>query len=268
LLGLVQIITFAKTLKSNIMKKIYVLIMLLPLFIKAQTVPTCSLDPTFHKSEGIWPDSAMNFVSGTVGQPYLQNVTVKIPYDTVTSAGTFHYAHVDLQPSSSNWGLPPGLSLTGTPTTFKFPGNDSSCMMIYGTPTTAGSYTLTFVLKVYSTETGNTFALTTYTVGYYHITITAAASISTNTTYGFQVMQNNPNPVVANTAIKFTTPADGKAKIAVYNITGQKMTDKEFTVLRGDNSYDFDATTLENGLYLYSVEFNGQKQIRRMVVAK
>ena len=252
------------------MKKIYVLLMLLPLFsLKAQTVPTCSIDPTFH-SEGIWPDSALNFVSGTVGHPYLQNVTVKIPYDTVTSSGTFHYSHVDLQASSSNWGLPPGLSLTGTPTTFKFPGNDSSCMMIYGTPTTAGLYPLTFVLKVYSTETGNSFALTTETIGYYHITINASAGIEKNSANSaFQVMQNNPNPVVNNsTAVKFTTPADGKAKMSVYNITGQKIADKEIVAQRGDNNYDFDATTLENGLYLYSVEFNGQKQIRRMVVAK
>lgn len=66
--------------------------------------------------------------------PYLQNVTVNIPNDTVTSLGTFHYSHVDLQASATNYGLPGGLSLTGTPSTLKFPGNASSCMLIYGTP--------------------------------------------------------------------------------------------------------------------------------------
>ena len=159
------------------MKKIYLLLLLLPFFnLKAQ-VPTCTLDPVFINSgkEGIWPDSATNFVNGMVGQAYLQNVTVVIPYDTVTSLGTFHYSHVDLQASSNTYGLPPGLNLTGTPSSLKFPGNDSSCMAIYGTPTTAGTYSLSFVLKVYTTETGNSFALTTYTVGYYRITIAAAA---------------------------------------------------------------------------------------------
>jgi hypothetical protein len=253
------------------MKKIYLLLFLLPLFnLKAQTVPTCSLDPAFIASgkEGIWPDSATNFMSGTVGQAYLQNVTIVIPYDTVTSFGTFHYSHVDLQSSTNNYGLPPGLSLTGTPSTFKFPGNSASCMDIYGTPTTAGTYSLTFVLKVYSTELGNSVALTTYTVGYYKIDITAASGISISKNYDFNVIQNSPNPVINNTTIKFTAPIDGKAKMSMFNIAGQKIIEKEFGAQRGDNSYEFDATSLESGIYIYALELNGQKQIRRIVVAK
>lgn len=233
-------------------------------------VPTCSIDPVFVASgtHGISPDSAVNFVSGTVAQPYAQNATIVIPLDTVTSSFTCHYAHINLT-NASTVGLPPGLSLTGTPSTYIFPGSSNSCMEIYGTPTTPGTYTLTFVLSVYCTELPGV-ALTTYTLSYYHIKINAAAGIeSIANNYGFQVMQNNPNPVVgSNTTVRFTTPADGKAKMSVYNITGQKIADKEFSAQRGDNSYDFDATTLENGIYLYSIEYNGQKQVRRMVVAK
>lgn len=256
--------------KLKHMKKIYLLLLLLPLFsLKAQT-PTCTVDASFT-SEGISPDSAVNFVSGTIGMPYLQNVTVNIPNDTVTSLGTFHYSHVDLQASATNYGLPGGLSLTGTPSTLKFPGNASSCMLIYGTPSatvTPGTYPLTFVLKVYSVETGNFAALTTYTVGYYKITINAPAGIESNKNYGFNVMQNSPNPVANNTTIKFTSATDGKAKMSVYNIAGQKIAEKEFTAQHGENSYDFDATALESGIYVYAIELNGQKQIRRMVVAK
>src|ERR1700740_3673220 len=122
------------------MKKIYVLaLIVLPLLsIKAQSVPTCSIDPSFH-SEGIWPDSAMNFVSGTVGIPYAQNVTVSIPLDTTASGFTCTYNYIQLNSTSNNYNLPPGLSLTGTPSSFKFPGNAKSCMEIYGTPTTAGT---------------------------------------------------------------------------------------------------------------------------------
>ncbi|MHB8260405.1 MAG: T9SS type A sorting domain-containing protein [Bacteroidia bacterium] len=232
-------------------------------------VPTCSIDPVFVASgaHGIWPDSTVNFVSGTVGQPYTQNATIVIPLDTVTSVLTCTYTSIDLQPTTNNYNLPPGLSLTGTPSNFVFPGNANSCMEIYGTPTTVGTYSLTFVLKVYCAIYG---AVTTYTVSYYHIKINAAAGIESNpNSYNFQVMQNNPNPVVgSNTAVKFTTPTDGKAKMSVYNVTGQKIAEKEFSAQRGDNSYDFDATTLENGIYLYSIEYNGQKQVRRMVVAK
>lgn len=253
------------------MRKIYLFLFLLPLFnLKAQTVPTCSLDPTFLSSgaEGIWPDSAVNFISGTVGQAYAQNVTIVIPKDTVVSGTTYTYSTVNLQSSSTNYGLPPGLSLTGTPSNYKFPGNTASCMEIYGTPTTAGTYTLNFVLKVYTVNLGSLIPVTTYTVGYYIIKINAAMGIATNNNYEFNAMQNNPNPVINNTTIKFTSTTDGKAKLSVYNVTGQKMIDKDFSVQRGDNNYELDASTIENGIYLYAIEFNGQKQVRRMVVAK
>jgi hypothetical protein len=250
------------------MKKVYLLLLLLPLFsLKAQTVPTCSIDPTFT-AEGIWPDSAVNFMSGTVGVAYAQNATIRIPKDTMVSGTTFTYSTVDLQTSSNNYGLPPGLSLTGTPSNYKFPGNASSCMEIYGTPTTPGTYNLTFVLKVYTVNLGPSIPVTTYTVGYYKITINAASGIESNKNYELNVMQNSPNPVINNTAIKFTAATEGKAKMSVYNIAGQKLAEKEFTAQHGDNSYDFDATALESGIYIYAIELNGQKQVRRMVVAK
>ena len=249
------------------MKKVYLLLLLLSLFSLKAQVPTCSVDPSFT-AEGIWPDSATNFMSGTVGVAYAQNVTIRIPKDTVVSGTTYTYSTVNLQTSSNNYGLPPGLSLTGTPSNYKFPGNAASCMEIYGTPTTVGTYSLTFVLKVYTVNFGSSIPITTYTVGYYKIKINAPAGIESNKDYGLNVMQNNPNPVVNNTAIKFTSVSDGKAKMSVYNIAGQKIAEKEFMAQHGDNSYDFDATTLDSGIYIYAIELNGQKQIRRMVVAK
>jgi len=251
------------------MKKIYLLLLLLPFFeIKAQ-VPTCSIDPVFVASgrKGVWPDSATNFVSGTVGTPYSQNITIAVPYDTVTSFGTYHFNHIDLT-NASTCGLPPGLSLTGTPSTYKFPGNANSCMVIYGTPTTAGPYSLTFKLSIYLTETGNLVPYTTQTLTYYKINILPAAGIATNGNYSFQVMQNMPNPVHDNANIKFTSSTEGKAKFAVYDVTGQKITEKEISAQRGDNNFDFDATQLESGIYLYTVEMNQQKQCRRMVIAR
>ncbi|HWY38265.1 MAG TPA: T9SS type A sorting domain-containing protein [Bacteroidia bacterium] len=253
------------------MKKIYLLLFLLPFIEMNAQVPSCGYDHTFIASgkKGIWPDSAINFVSGTVGVPYSQNVTIVIPYDTVTSLGTYHYSHVNLKTnitSPANYGLPPGLSLAGTPSTFIFPGNDSSCIIIYGTPTTPGLYHLTFKLDVYFTEFGNSFPYTTQTLTYYKININPAVGIATNSSYGFQVMQNMPNPVHDNTSIKFTSGVEGKAKFAIYNLAGQKIAEKEVTAQRGENSFDFDSTPLESGMYLYSLEMNHQKQCRRMVI--
>ncbi len=256
------------------MKKIYLLLVLALSFsnIKAQ----CTYDHNFimtHRG-GVWPDSATNFVSGTVGTPYTQNVTVKVPYDTMATifsqTSTFHFSHIDLQTNISNpvnYGLPPGLTLVGNPSNFKFPGNDTSCMIISGTPTTVGSYSLSFTLKAYMTEFPG-IAVSTQVIKYYVINIAPAAGIASNANISFAVMQNSPNPVKDNTSIKFTSAGDGKARLNVFNIAGQKVADKEISTVRGDNSFDFDASQLENGVYLYTVEMNQQKQCRRMVVAR
>lgn len=258
------------------MKKIYLLLFLLP-FLAIETkaqVPTCTFDYTWLAlgKAGIWPDSATNFVSGTVGVPYTQNITIVVPKDTNAtifgSTQNFTFKEIDLQTtitSPANYGLPPGLSITGTPSTYKFPGNDTSCMVIYGTPTTAGLYNLSFTLKAYVTAFPG-IAVSTQTITYYKIDI-GAVGIATNNTIGFQVQQNMPNPVNGSARVLFTSANEGKAKFAVYNLTGVKVMERDINAQRGDNNIDFETSQLESGLYLYTVEMNHQKQCRRMVVS-
>ena len=94
-----------------------------------------------------------------MGQPYIQNLTVKVPKDTTASGLTFCFNRFEITTPTgiTNYNLPPGLNLgsstaalaNGTVNaapSLKFPGNANNCASIYGTPTTAGSYTLS--LKV------------------------------------------------------------------------------------------------------------------------
>src|ERR1700740_1310495 len=113
------------------MKKLYFLFSIVLLSLSfVSKAQSCSYDYAWLAlgKDGVYPDSATNFISGNVGSPYVQNITVKVPYDTtVPVLGTVQFAHVDLQSSASNWGLPPGLTLSGTPSNLHFPGNDTSC---------------------------------------------------------------------------------------------------------------------------------------------
>lgn len=99
------------------MKKIYLsfLFSALVTFLNAQSVPTCSLDPIFVASPkvGVWPDSATNFISGVVGQPYVQNITVKVPKDTISAGFRFCFNKFTLYTPSgiTNYNLPPGLQI-------------------------------------------------------------------------------------------------------------------------------------------------------------
>src|SRR5688572_13999360 len=97
------------------MKKIYLVLISIVFLqsIKAQ-VPTCSLNPTFiaGPKNGVFPDSATNLVGGTVGQFYEQNLTVKVPLDTVQPPFKFCFNRVVLlTPTTAvNYNLPPGLN--------------------------------------------------------------------------------------------------------------------------------------------------------------
>ena len=136
--------------------------------ILAQNVPTCSLDPVFTGSNkyGIWPDSATNFNSGFVNNSYLQNITVKVPKDTLQSILKLCFTRFVVSTPSNvvNYGLPPGLNfasstsvvvngtVNGAPS-LRFPGNANNCASVYGTPTVTGTYTLQIQIQAYATTT-------------------------------------------------------------------------------------------------------------------
>ena len=171
--------------------------------INAQTVPTCSLDPVFIASPkvGVWPDSLTNFISGTVGQAYVQNISVKVPKDTAIGGGfylCFNRFELKTPTGITNYNLPPGLNfgsstsavnngtVNGAPA-FLFPGNANNCASIYGTPTAAGTYSLFLEVTAFangpsmscpgSPNVSGGSAISTQTLTYYHITIAPPAGV-------------------------------------------------------------------------------------------
>ena len=173
------------------MKKIYLTLFAITATVSsllAQTVPTCSLNPTFISSNkmGIWPDSATNFISGTVGVSYVQNITVKVPKDTITSGVRFCFNRFELSnpTAGTNYGLPPGLNfgsstaalangtINASPSLI-FPGNANNCGSIYGTPTTAGTYTLHLKIQPFTNAIVNQQTIKT-TLGENKVTFNAS----------------------------------------------------------------------------------------------
>jgi hypothetical protein len=257
------------------MKKIYFLFIFvfsLQLSSSFAQAPQCQFDYAWLAlgKNGVFPDSATNFVSGIVGQPYIQNVTIKVPYDTTDATlGTVHFAHIDLQTNITNpvnYGLPPGLSLAGTPSNLKFPGNDTSCMVIYGTPTVAGTYYLSFTLKTWIQEV--TFVpVNTQTLTYYKIDILPAGTgINEAEANVFAVGQNIPNPFSGKTRINYSVPQEGKASFALYNMLGKAVIEKKYEAHRGANEIEINSRDLAEGIYFYTIEFNNKTITKRMIV--
>lgn len=264
------------------MKKIYLLFSFL--FVTTVNsvfaqIPSCSYDFAWLATgrEGIYPDSATNFISGNVGSPYLQNLTIKVPYDTtVPVLGTVQFDHVDLRRNVTNpvnYGLPPGLSIgttapnvTITSTDFKFPGNDTSCMVIYGTPTTAGTYNLSFTLRTF--VIGSPFAVSTDIVDYYKIVINTPIGLNETANSKFELMNLYPNPSNSNATLRFSSPKSSIVKLNVFNTLGKVIFTKTIDSKQGENEFNLNVKDLPSGIYICSLEYEGKTITKKLIVSK
>lgn len=272
------------------MKKIFTFILAVSsLLVLAQAPTTCSIDPAFlaMNKAGIWPDSATNFMQGTVGMPYGQNITVRVPHDTVQSSITICFNRIELSTPATytNFALPPGLSFLAGPTVtnaagvFKYPGNATSCSVISGTPTVAGTYTLQFNVQPYLTPAfappcpatpnyngGSSSLSPATTLSYYIIKINPAVGIKEEVNSTSLNISNNPNPFTAKTTIKFNVKDEAIAKISVYNLLGDKIFEEKIKTNYGNNSYELDGSDWSNGMYLYTIQYKNFSQTKRMVL--
>jgi hypothetical protein len=248
----------------------------------AQTAPTCSLDPTFVASTkyGIWPDSATNFISGNVGAYYQQNITVKVPKDTVQSSIRICFTRFELlDPGGypTMYNLPPGLSLTGTPSTLKFPGNANNCAVIWGTPTVAGTYTVHFKVDAYGTAQPSSFPcpsspnvnsgtkVNTTNLDYYVIQINGPTTVKEMDKHTFN-LQNFPNPFSNKTTLKFFITEESPVKLSVFNALGAKVHDTNIDGKAGTNEYVLNAEGWNSGIYFYTVKYKNYSETKRMIL--
>ena len=82
--------------------------------------------------------------------------------------------------------------------------------------------------------------------------------------------QNYPNPFGTTTRITYNLSAESNVQLKVYNYAGQLIRIyNERTKPKGIHYIDFDASTLQNGIYLYEIYINGQQEsMKKMVIMK
>lgn len=84
----------------------------------------------------------------------------------------------------------------------------------------------------------------------------------------FEVSQNEPNPAVGSFRINYIVPTNGDINLELINTLGQVIYTTKQASFTGKNSIEVDANNLPNGIYYYSITFNGQRITRKMIVNK
>ena len=82
----------------------------------------------------------------------------------------------------------------------------------------------------------------------------------------FALEQNIPNPAKNGTLIEYSIPASGELVFNVHTVSGQLLHSQTLQSASGKHVIELNTTGFAAGVYFYSIEYQGQKLVRRMSV--
>jgi len=93
--------------------------------------------------------------------------------------------------------------------------------------------------------------------------------VSTEVPAGFNLKQNFPNPFNPATKINFSIPSKGFASLKVYDMTGKEVASLvNENLIAGNYSVDFNAVNLTSGVYFYTLNSEGFRETKKMLLVK
>ncbi len=100
-------------------------------------------------------------------------------------------------------------------------------------------------------------------------TVSVDQSCSDDRPEAFVLHQNRPNPFNPNTAIQFSIPNAGNARLEVYNASGQLvevLADRYFSA--GSHMVNWNTSGRSSGVYFYRFRFGGLSDTKKMTLIK
>lgn len=246
-----------------IMKKLLSVLFLLSFVIALQAQP-CTPDISYT-SAGIYPDTTTNLPQGAINQYYLGVLTAVVPEDTTISGLT---AIIDSIGVTSITGLPTGFTWAANTTSAYFPGGDSGCVAIMGTPTTGmeGTYPLIIYVESHGTLSGMPLTLPDTVNGYKIVILDSTHSgIVDSRQYPFAIKETYPNPASNNVVINVANPDAANINISVYDMLGQMIISRNENINAGENLIQLNVAEIPEGIYFYTVT-KGQLSITQKLI--
>ncbi len=80
--------------------------------------------------------------------------------------------------------------------------------------------------------------------------------------------QNVPNPAQTFTEIPYSIPQDGTINVKIVSVSGQVLYQKEMKSVQGNHTLLVDIDFLANGIYYYSMEYEGRTIVKKMTIQK
>jgi D-alanyl-D-alanine carboxypeptidase len=101
------------------------------------------------------------------------------------------------------------------------------------------------------------------------VSVTGLAEKETNIPLEYALKQNYPNPFNPTTTIEFSIPKAEFVTLKIYNILGEVVATLAFEKLTvGSYKYDWDASGLASGVYLYRIQAGDYIGVKKMVILR
>ncbi len=84
----------------------------------------------------------------------------------------------------------------------------------------------------------------------------------------FSLSQNYPNPFNPTTSIRYDIPKNADVTFKIYDLLGKEVFSIKEYKQAGSYEVKFDGSNLASGMYFYSMETNGYKDVKKMVLIK
>jgi hypothetical protein len=84
----------------------------------------------------------------------------------------------------------------------------------------------------------------------------------------FSMEQNVPNPAKESTIINYSVPQDGEIVFHVYSVSGQLLYTKQEDVSFGSHRIELNLSDYAAGIYFYTMQYNGQRLVKRMSIKR
>ncbi len=80
--------------------------------------------------------------------------------------------------------------------------------------------------------------------------------------------QNIPNPANNSTIVRYNIPESGEVTFRIHSVNGQLLYNKAIQSESGANSIEINTSSLSAGIYIYSMEYKGQRITKRMSIKR
>lgn len=251
------------------MNKLYTLLIFASVVLSAanysfsQCTPNPSCNDTLNPGE-ICPETLPD---GTVGQPYNQTVTIIPPAtaDLGPPYGTINIVKIKI---TNVTGMPGGLTYVTNPANGEFVVTNPAtryCVLISGTPDSAGVYPLSITVIPYINVGGFTVPGPSQVDDTsLSITINTAGTIYMNTNKIVSI-NPKPNPFQNTTLLGFYSNKSSLFEFTIYDLVGNKLYFEKIQAAKGENYFEFNGSKLPKGVYFYTIQNDYDKITRKLI---